>query len=159
MDRSESASVNKRTFVRLRLDLRIPTHLSPSPGHQAKGRGYDAAVTRANRPAAAQESHDVQDQPPSDADRIAELEEQVQQLRAALEARGRRLAADQLVYADHFQAQTLVIARLQEDIKILEAEIEGRKQAYDDVVNTRTFRYTTRLRALYGTARKWLGLR
>lgn len=116
-------------------------------------------MTRANRPAEAQESQGVQDQPPSDADRMAELEELVRQLRAALEARGRRLAADQLAYADQFQAQNLVIARLQEDIRILEAEIEGRKQAYLDVVNTRTFRYTTRLRALYGTARKWLGLR
>jgi hypothetical protein len=116
-------------------------------------------VTRANRPAAAQESHAVQNHPSSDEDRIAELEELVQQLRAALEARGRRLAADQLAYADQFQAQTLVIARLQEDIRILEAEIEGQKQAYRDVVNTRTFRYTNRLRALYGTVRKWLGLR
>lgn len=117
------------------------------------------AVTRANRPAAAQESQGVQDHPPSQDDRIVELEELVRQLREALEARGRRLAADQLAYADQFQAQTLVIARLQEDIRILEAEIEGRKQAYRDVVNTRTFRYTTRLRALYRTARKWLGLR
>jgi hypothetical protein len=116
-------------------------------------------VTRANRPAAERESQSVENQPSSQNERIAELEELVRQLRAALEVRGRRLAADQLAYADQFQAQNLVIARLQEDIRILESEIEGRKQAYRDVVNTRTFRYTTRLRALYGSARKWLGLR
>jgi len=89
-------------------------------------------------------------------DRIAELEEQVRQLRAALEARGRRLVADQMAYADQIQAQNLVIARLQEDIRILEAEIQGRKQAYRDLVNTRTFRYTAKLRDLYGNARDWL---
>ena len=114
-------------------------------------------MTGANRPAPPREG--AEENPSSENDRIAELEEQVRQLRAALEARGRRLAADQLAYADQFQAQNLVIARLQEDIKILEAEIEGRKQAYQDLVNTRTFRYTTRLRDLYGTARRWLGLR
>ena len=88
--------------------------------------------------------------------RVAELEEQVQQLRAALEARGRRLVSDQVAYADYVQGQNLVIARLQEDIGILEAEIEGRKQAYEDLVNTRTFRYTATLRAVYGTIRDWI---
>lgn len=86
---------------------------------------------------------------------MAQLEELVRQLRSALEARGRRLVADQVAFAEHVQAQNLVIARLQEDIKILEAEIEGRKRAYQDMVNTRTFRYSARLRALYGSVRKW----
>jgi hypothetical protein len=90
---------------------------------------------------------------------VAELEELVRQLRTALEARGRRLVSDQLAFAEHVQAQDLVIARLQEDIKILEAEIEGRKRAYRDLVNTRTFRYSARLRALYGSVRKWFGSR
>jgi hypothetical protein len=116
-------------------------------------------VTRENRAVRAQTSKDLKDQRSDEGDRIAELEELVRQLRAALEARGRRLVSDQMAYADQFQAQSLVIARLQEDIRILDAEIEGRKQAYRDVVNTRTFRYTTRLRSLYGTVRKWLGLR
>lgn len=90
---------------------------------------------------------------------MAELEELVRQLRVALEARGRRLVSDQVAYAEHVEAQDLVIARLQEDIKILEAEIEGRKRAYEDLANTRTFRYSARLRALYGSVRRWLGAR
>jgi ABC-type uncharacterized transport system permease subunit len=89
-------------------------------------------------------------------DRMAELEELVHQLRTALEERGRRLVSDQLAYAEHVQAQDLVIARLQEDIKILEAEIAGQKQAYQDLVNTRTFRYSAKLRDLYGGLRRWL---
>jgi hypothetical protein len=96
---------------------------------------------------------------PSAEPRVAELEEELRQLRLALEARGRRLVSDQLAYAEHVQARDLVIARLLEDIKILEAEIEGRKQAYQDLINTRTFRYTARLRALYSAARRWLGRR
>jgi hypothetical protein len=90
---------------------------------------------------------------------VAELEELVRQLRAALDARGRRLVSDQVAFAEHVQAQDLVIARLQEDIRILEAEIQGRKRAYQDLVNTRTFRYSSRLRALYGSVRKWFGSR
>jgi hypothetical protein len=90
-----------------------------------------------------------------EAGRIAQLEEVVRQLQAALDARGRRLVTDQLVYAEHVQAQNLVIARLQEDIKILEAEIEGRKQAYRDLVNTKTFRYSAKVRDLYGKVRSW----
>jgi hypothetical protein len=90
---------------------------------------------------------------------LAELEELVRQLRAALEARGRRLVTDQIAYADQFQAQNLVIARLQEDIRILEAEIEGRKNAYRDLVSTRTFRYSARVRELYGSVRRWFGSR
>lgn len=117
------------------------------------GRGYDAAVTRANRPAPPREG--AEDQPSSGNDRIAELEELVRQLREALDARGRRLVTDQMAYADQLQAQNLVIARLQKDIRILEREIEGRKQAFQDLVNTRTFRYSARVRALYGSLRKW----
>lgn len=100
-------------------------------------------------------SHGVDDSSTGEAERIAQLEELVRQLRAALEARGRRLVTDQLVYAEHVQAQNLVIARLQEDIKILEAEIEGRKQAYRDLVNTKTFRYSAKVRDLYGNVRGW----
>jgi ABC-type uncharacterized transport system permease subunit len=99
---------------------------------------------------------DAEDQPSGAGDRMAELEELVRQLRTALEARGRRLVSDQLAYAEHAQAQDLVIARLQEDINILEAEIAGQKQAYRDLVNTRTFRYSAKLRDLYGRLRKWL---
>jgi hypothetical protein len=94
---------------------------------------------------------------PSAESRVTELEEELRQLRAALEARGRRLVSDQLAYAEHVQAQDLVIARLQEDIKILEAEIEGRKRAYQDLINTRTFRYTAKVRALYSAVRRWIG--
>jgi hypothetical protein len=90
---------------------------------------------------------------------VAELEELVRQQRAALDARGRRLVSDQVAFAEHVQAQDLVIARLQEEIRILEAEIEGRKRAYQDLVNTRTFRYSSRLRGLYGSVRKWFGSR
>jgi hypothetical protein len=115
-------------------------------------------VSRTNRAAPAEGNEAVHAQPSSDDPRVTELEEEVRQLRAALEARGRRLVSDQMAYADQFQAQRLVIARLQEDIRILEAEIEGRKRAYQDLVNTRTFRYTERVRGLYGSVRKWLRL-
>jgi hypothetical protein len=118
-------------------------------------RGYDAAVTRANRAVGAEMSEDAERRPATEADRIAELEELVRQLRTAVEARGRRLVTDQLAYAEHVQAQNLVIDRLQEDVKILEAEIEGRKQAYRDLVNTKTFRYSAKLRDLYGSIRRW----
>lgn len=114
-------------------------------------------MTRANRAVRAPGGEG--DPASSGDDRVAELEELVGQLRAALEARGRRLVTDQLAFAEHVQAQDLVIARLQEDIKLLEAEIEGRKRAYQDLLNTRTFRYSARLRALYGTIRKWFGSR
>lgn len=102
---------------------------------------------------------DAEGQPSGADDRMAELEELVLQLRTALEERGRRLVSDQLAYAEHVQAQDLVIARLQEDIKILEAEIAGQKQAYQDLLNTRTFRYSAKLRDLYGGLRRWLGRR
>jgi hypothetical protein len=102
---------------------------------------------------------DAEGQPSGAGDRLAELEELVRQLRTALEARGRRLVSDQLAYAEHVQAQDLVITRLQEDIKILEAEIAGQKQAYHDLVNTKTFRYSAKLRDLYGRLRKWFGRR
>lgn len=112
-------------------------------------------MTRANRAATAKENKSTQEQASGVDARVAELEELVRQLRAALEARGRRVVTDQMAYADQLQAQNLVIARLQEDIRILEAEIEGRKRAYQDLVNTRTFRYSARVRELYGTIRKW----
>jgi hypothetical protein len=114
-------------------------------------------VTRANRVVRAPGNEG--DHTSSGDARVAELEELVRQLRVALEARGRRLVTDQVAYAEHVEAQDLVIARLQEDIKILEAEIEGRKRAYEDLVNTRTFRYSARLRALYGSVRRWFGAR
>lgn len=116
-------------------------------------------MTGANRAADAETSKNAQLPPTGDSDRIAHLEGLVRQLQAALNARGRRLVTDQLAYAEHAQAQDLVIARLQEDIKILEAEIVGRKQAYQDLVNTRTFRYSAKLRDLYAGLRRWLGRR
>jgi hypothetical protein len=116
-------------------------------------------VTRANRASGAETRNDIQLPPADDSARIAQLEELVRQLQAALDARGRRLVTDQLAYAEQVQAQNLVIGRLQEDIKILEAEIDGRKQAYRDLVNTRTFRYSAKLREMYGTVRRWFGKR
>jgi hypothetical protein len=112
-------------------------------------------VNRASETARSQEEKGNQ-KAPSAEPRIAKLEEELQQLRSALEARGRRLVSDQLAYAEHVQARDLVIARLLEDIKILEAEIEGRKQAYQDLINTRTFRYTAKVRALYSAVRRWI---
>lgn len=116
-------------------------------------------MTRANRAASPEVRKGAAEPPPDERARLAELEEEVRRLRAALEARGRRLVSDQVAYADLVQAQSLVIARLQEDILILEAEIEGRKQAYRDLTNTRTFRYTSRLREVYGSIRRWFGRR
>ncbi len=115
-------------------------------------------MSRASDTARSQEEKG-DDRAPSAESRVTELEEELRQLRVALEARGRRLVSDQLAYAEHVQAQDLVIARLQEDIRILEAEIEGRKRAYQDLINTRTFRYTATLRALYSAIRGWIARR
>lgn len=86
-------------------------------------------------------------------ERIAALEAEVRDLRAALEERGRRLVADGAAYADALRQRELVIERLQEEIRIRDAEIEGREQAYQDLINTKTFRYSEKLRRAWGAVR------
>lgn len=81
------------------------------------------------------------------------LEAEARNLRAALEERGRRLITDAQVYADALRSRELVIERLQEEIRIRDAEIEGRVRAYQDLVNTKTFRYSEKLRRAWGTLR------
>lgn len=81
------------------------------------------------------------------------MEAEARDLRAALEERGRRLVSDAQAYADALRARELIIERLQEEIRIRDAEIEGRKQAYEDLVNTKTFRYSEKLRRAWGTLR------
>lgn len=86
-------------------------------------------------------------------ERIAALEAEVRDLRAAAEELGRRRVTDAQVYADALRARELIIERLQEEIRIRDAEIEGRKQAHEDLVSTKTFRYSEKLRRTWGAIR------
>ena len=81
------------------------------------------------------------------------LAEHVVALRRAYERRGRMLVAQRWTLADRIADLAAQIAALEDEIARLEREVAGRKGELERLLNTRTFRYTTALRNLYGRFR------
>jgi hypothetical protein len=89
---------------------------------------------------------------------IRELRDQLRLLREAHEARGRLLARQRWEFADRLRDETAdrdaEIGRLQTEVDRLAREVEGKQQELATLLNTRTFRYTTALRGLWGKIRR-----
>jgi polysaccharide pyruvyl transferase WcaK-like protein len=75
-------------------------------------------------------------------------------LRHAHEARGRMLAGLRWTLADRLSDLDDEIVSLKRQIRQLEEEVAGRGRELEDLLNTKTFRYTASLRRLYQQLRR-----
>jgi polysaccharide pyruvyl transferase WcaK-like protein len=82
------------------------------------------------------------------------LAKQLEVLRRAYDRRGRMLVAQRWTLADRFADLDAEIAALKEEIERLEREVAGRTEEHERLLNTKTFRYTSALRRLYGGLRR-----
>ncbi len=91
-------------------------------------------------------------------DPAATLADRLRLLREAHRARGRLLARQRWEFADRLQDETegrdREIGRLREEVRRLEDEVAGKQAELESLVNTRTFRYTAAVRALYARLRR-----
>jgi predicted RNase H-like nuclease (RuvC/YqgF family) len=89
---------------------------------------------------------------------IAELRRELHLLREAHEARGRLLARQRWEFADRLRDETAgrdaEIERLRTEVERLGREVEGKQRELETLLNTRTFRYTSALRGLWGMVRR-----
>jgi polyhydroxyalkanoate synthesis regulator phasin len=89
---------------------------------------------------------------------IRELRQELRLLREAHQARGRLLARQRWEFADRLRDETsgrdVEIDRLRAEVDRLEREVEGRRRELETLLNTRTFRYTSTLRGLWGKVRR-----
>jgi hypothetical protein len=80
--------------------------------------------------------------------------EQLELLWRAYGRRGRLLVAQRWTLADRFADLDAEIAGLKEEIARLEREVAGKVGELERLLKTKTFRYTTTLRRLYGGLRR-----
>jgi polysaccharide pyruvyl transferase WcaK-like protein len=125
------AALGSRTDIVADLARRVDAHLD---------RVAEVAVTATAR----------RERPPA----AASLAEQLELLRRAYERRGRLLVAQRWTLADRFADLDAEIAALREEIARLEREVGGRAGELERLLNTKTFRYTSALRRLYGSLRR-----
>jgi len=89
---------------------------------------------------------------------LGELREELRLLREAHQARGRLLARQRWAFADRLRDETggreEEIERLRAEVRRLEREVEGKQGELERLLNTRTFRYTAKLRGLWGRVRR-----
>jgi polysaccharide pyruvyl transferase WcaK-like protein len=81
------------------------------------------------------------------------LTHQLEALRLAHDRRGRMLVAQRWTLADRLADLDAEIAALKEEIARLEREVDGRGAELDRLLATKTFRYTSAIRRLYGSLR------
>lgn len=86
--------------------------------------------------------------------RVAELQERLERLRTAYEARGRRLADERVAMADRVDELEREIEALQTELSDERRERDAATGEVDRLRNTKTFRATRGLRALYRRLRR-----